>query len=41
MVNLNFSDQVKLAQLIFEGRLWVKKWDEQMIAQRKVHLLMA
>lgn len=41
MVNLNFSDQVKLAGLKFERRLWEKKWDEQVIAQRKAKLLMA
>lgn len=36
MLNPNFSDHLKLVGLNFEGRLWVKKWAEQVIAQSTV-----
>lgn len=31
MLNSNFCGHLKLVELKFEGRLWVKKWAEQVI----------
>lgn len=31
MLNPNFSGHLKLVELKFEERLWVKKWAEQVI----------
>lgn len=35
-LNPNFSGHLKLVELKFEERLWVKKWAEQVITQSTV-----
>lgn len=36
MLKHNFSGHLKLVELKFEERLWVKKWVEQVITQSTV-----